>query len=257
MWLEGQRRWSLAVLHTADAGWTALPMTPTQAAADVSRSDATAARFAFTADLEDIDRLLLLDDTEQARQAIAIMLEKMAAAHPARYSQVEVAALRERVIALPPDTQSPHFNQKLDGLARRSHVRNALPAIADALAAAVGPASSRSIGFQPVNPSFSSADDDIVFATAQPDAEGCWVAAARRLSATAWLGLAVPASELIDHYWQPATEKSWRVVPAGAEPAEIRLCNLGPPFGNADLLPGARQSAGSQPNRTGGSFWWR
>ena len=175
MWLKGQRRWSLAVLHTAEVGWTALPMTP--------------------------------------------------------------------------DAQSPRFNQQLDGLARRSRVRDVLPAIADALAAArcgtgfqpvaVGPASSRSTGFQPVNPSFPSAGDDIVFATAQPDAEGCWVAAARRLSATAWLGLAAPASDLIDHYWQPATEKSWRVVPAGAEPDEIRLCSLGPPFGNAELVPSA------------------
>lgn len=195
-------------------------------AAAAFRSSSSAARYAFEAELAQIDCLLALGDQAQAGHALAALLDQTLAAHPAGYGPDQVRGLRRRAAALTGRAQAASLDEQLEQLEERARIRTAVPAVAAALDAGHAEPDSpvpSGIHFQCID---AGADVRLAMAT-------------RSVSPSVSLALAARVTDLIHRYWDDAADASWQVVLPGEAPSAEPLCRLGAPFGEAALAPTA------------------
>ena len=193
--------------------------------AQTLRSAGALARHAFEPESESIACLLALGQIEPARDRLDALLDEMAAALPTRYSPAEIDFLRKRVEPLLSEAGGTRLQDRFEQLKSRAEIRSVLPDVLAVLA-------------QACQPTTEIDEPDVYFHTIYSDSGGPLVVAIRHVSPTAWLALATRASALVREYWDASADHAWRVV-LPPETIDDPLCQLGVPFGGAQLIPSA------------------
>lgn len=191
-------------------------------AAQLLRSTPGLARFEFRAELARVESLLAAGAPAEAVAGVAGLVRMAEAGHPARLGAADVARLAAAVRLLDAEQAGPLL-EAIGELGQRAARR-------DALAAAMA----GRLRIWAADP--GTAHGAAALATvAEPEP---LVLAVRETAEGGWLGVGVPARELLARYWpRPAPGTPWQVRAGGEAESAAVLVRLGPEFGGAVLEP--------------------
>lgn len=193
-------------------------------------------RVVFWVKLSIIECWLTAGQFALARDALTELLTGMREDHPARYSSADIALVRSRLTWLrarspvnPADDAARAADERLDEMLRELQLRADRRDQFAALLVDVR----RALLKRP-----EAGSGATIFMGARTESQLAMVIAVRGVSDDVRVAVAIPARELIEHYWNSDGQaEPWHIALPGEMPVLDPICSLGEPFGNAQLVP--------------------